>query len=1106
VNESRQDGRIVLDKDMLKQLRRSLGASQEKVAFLCAEQGLCVSVASLKRAETSKNILYRTARDIARFYEVAVESLAVGQRSESDTKSIVTPDQNTHALQEITVRHSFVSVSCELYQERDQQRVACQEFAPIFAQIAPQYSAHSHAQESHTLFFTFGLEHTRGNEARRAIEFGKHCLQLVRTLWGDSRTCKIVLVQSAVVCGSERGDFRAQGLEQIDPCSHERLSTLTGCAPYDVLCGSEELKFALPPTWTCGFSSKDQHSANTENYWWVKSYSAADSAKASYPIVGRKVEITLFKAVLESAREYQSLQVVHLIGAAGIGKSRLTEEFHRIAGIDEFECHQTHMFDFHVEQQLQAIPVLLRSLLNVARHESALTLEEINHRSGNVVLQETTHLPLLYSLLNWKIPQRWTALFSAMSPEKLFQSQCQVLVNILVAKAERKPVLLLLEDYHWAELREREFFAAISTYLVNSPIVMLFSTRPGSVVSSATDIAPGAALTSINLGPLAQRDAETVSQHFPKASDSYRQQCVDKAQGNPLFLTQLLSEGDASFERELPFSLQNLIASRVDNMQHRDQLAACAASVIGRHFSLDLLRELIAQPDYQPTALIQSNVVNGVDNEYAFNHALIAEGIYQSIAVADRDRLHVACAQWYSDDAVMQCHHLLKGRHVGAVDQLVPAMRFLMSRYQFEQAKDLAEVGLAEMEQLACSQLFHELRADVYFRLGDIQAALGAYNLMLVHAVDEEGRASAFIGKANCLNTLDDFDSAMAALGEAESLAVASNLITQLSRVFYLRGNFLFPKGEAQACIDAQEKALYYARKSDNAELEARALGGLGDAAYASGKMTSAHEYFSQCLALSDRYDLKAVSAANMFMMGTVRIYLCETEQALADVERSITIAEMVGHKRAEVVSRLTASWILIDGLRFVEARSHINTAIELAREIGAQRFIPFLIESESRCAYLAGDVTGGKVLIDRGIALMRELGAHTFIGPWLLATRALMSASLEEAQGFLSEGEGILTAGCVGHNYYRFYVAAIEVGIIFKDRDIIDTNIECIRAYSSSEQCPWSDFYMRRGHAIRNALFDIPADPTASSLESLIEQAQQAQLLSAIPALKSVI
>ena len=986
--ETYQDGRVVLCKDQLKSLRRHLGASQEKVAFLCAERGLCVSIASLKRAETSKNVLYRTARDLARFYGVAVDQLR-GTSAGSDTS--VTPqsaESKNPTEHTMAVQRNFVFFCCE---RADVDFVVTEEgagFESILGHIAPQYSAELVGSDNQCTYYSFGANHTHGNEAKRAIGFGNRCLQIFSSLWGNAEVVKLGLCVGEVTLSENDVEVDMNNIDSD-------INALMQAATPGRLTISEELLFAAGDT-----CIPINDGSSSGSFWVLGNDDQSESVDYS-PIIGRRVEVTLFNAVLESAREYEALQLVHLLGNAGIGKSRLTEEFVRVASLDGFSCHTTNMMDFQVEQKKLTIPKLLKSLLGIGDSESNLSLDEINSRNELLILQETTHLPLLHSLLNWKLGKRWESLLAAMSPEKLFENQCQLISRIIALKATISPLLIVVEDYHWSQNTERAYFESMMKDLVNDSVVLLITTRPGDASESVvlSSEASGASVTNISLGPLSRVDAQRFAEHISGIDVGYRDKCIAKAQGNPLFLEQLLRDRRGSVRDGLPYSLQSLIVSRIDDMPGPDQLAVRTASVIGHHFTLGLLCNLLGVPEYDPAPLVSSNIINGENDSYSFNHALIVEGIYQSISQEDQRRLHSQCAEWYTDDIVMQCQHLLKAQHPEVIDKLVLAIQFLIKAHNFERAKDFVEIALKLPDNQSAKLVLYELRADVNTRTGNIVEALSSFEMMYLCAVTAEEKANALIGKANCLNTLDNFEQAMEALEEAREMASESNLLHQMSSVYHLRGNFLFPKGQSQECIEAQEKALYFAREASAPELEARSLGGLGDAAYASGKMVTAYEYFKQCLALCDEHDLEAVSAANLFMLGTVRIYLNENDRALTDVEQSISTAQLVGHKRAEIVSRLTASWILSDSLRVVEAESHIELAMEIAIDIGAQRFLPFLRECRSRFLWLSGETHEAFDSIKEALTEVEELDAEAFIGPWVLGTCAMLSPTADVAE-----------------------------------------------------------------------------------------------------------
>ena len=103
------DGHVVLRRETLKSLRRLRGHSQEQVALECAELGLCVSIASLKRAERSASVLYRTARDLARFYEVELAELIELPAPTTGASAAGTATQAP-----VASRRSLVGLHCRL--------------------------------------------------------------------------------------------------------------------------------------------------------------------------------------------------------------------------------------------------------------------------------------------------------------------------------------------------------------------------------------------------------------------------------------------------------------------------------------------------------------------------------------------------------------------------------------------------------------------------------------------------------------------------------------------------------------------------------------------------------------------------------------------------------------------------------------------------------------------------------------------------------------------------------------------------------------------------------------------------------------------------------
>jgi ATP/maltotriose-dependent transcriptional regulator MalT len=100
----------------------------------------------------------------------------------------------------------------------------------------------------------------------------------------------------------------------------------------------------------------------------------------------------------------------------------------------------------------------------------------------------------------------------------------------------------------------------------------------------------------------------------------------------------------------------------------------------------------------------------------------------------------------------------------------------------------------------------------------------------------------------------DDLAGAQADLEQAETAAKRHHLTAEQARIHFLRGNLCFPRGDIDGCLQEHGVALELARRCGATELEAMALGGLGDAEYVRGRMISAHDRFRQCVELCEQH------------------------------------------------------------------------------------------------------------------------------------------------------------------------------------------------------------------------------------------------------------
>ena len=134
--------------------------------------------------------------------------------------------------------------------------------------------------------------------------------------------------------------------------------------------------------------------------------------------------------------------------------------------------------------------------------------------------------------------------------------------------------------------------------------------------------------------------------------------CVERAEGNPLFLLQLLLDAGAAAQTRLPGSIQALVHTRMDRLAAEDKAALQAASVLGQRFAIDALRHLLDRAGYDPRLLVENFLIRADSGEFMFCHALIRDGAYASLLHKRRRALHARAAEWFaSRDGVLAAEH-----------------------------------------------------------------------------------------------------------------------------------------------------------------------------------------------------------------------------------------------------------------------------------------------------------------------------------------------------------------------------------------------------------------------------------------------------------------
>lgn len=811
-------------------------------------------------------------------------------------------------------------------------------------------------------------------------------------------------------------------------------------------------------------------------------------------LIGRDKELKVLRHVVARCTSQSRGAIVHLRGEPGIGKSHLLEEFLALSQNAGLVVHTSAYLDFGLEQTRSGISAIVASLLGMTAADGADARHAIIVRAIETRLLNAEDAPFAADVLGLA-PRNLSdrALLDAMTPAARQAAAHSVVLKLVAQAAKHQALILILEDIHWMPASEVPQLIALCELVRTSPLIVATTSRLTHdpltpYLSGLND--PDLAL-SLDIGPISQADAQEIARQFSSSSQPWVDACIAQADGNPLFLDQLLRHATESGTNTVPGSINNVVLARLDQLKVMDRWAVQCASVIGQRFLLHLLQRLMPDQTYDLASLIQANIVKNHGTDWHFTHSLVQDGAYRSLLHSTARALHLDAAAYYRTvDLVLCAQHLERAKDPGASRAYLDAASEQLASFHFERARELLARGI-ELATTAQDRV-HLLLIDgrALHDQGLIADSLQRYTQALAEADEPAQQCRAWLGQAMCKRVTDDLDGAFHALAQAQPLAQQANLTAELGELHYLRGSLHFPRGELDECLHEHGQALAFAQQTGSALDEARALSGLGDAYYARSRMRTAHGHFDRCMTLCGAHGLGRIEAANRFMVATVRMYMNELDTALDDALQAAELARRVGHQRAQIVSRLTAGWIYLLQARPDQAEQQVNLGLEVTQALGAPRFRAFLLESVARVKLAAGDFSGAMAAIDEALALVQSLNLTRFIGPWILGTRALVSQDIDLSRASLAQGQALIDAGCVGHNYFWFYKHAMQTCLGHGDLTAAEAYAQRLQDHTAAEPTPWGDLFIERTRVLALLLRD------AQSTDGLARARPLAQMI----------
>jgi len=682
--------------------------------------------------------------------------------------------------------------------------------------------------------------------------------------------------------------------------------------------------------------------------------------------VGRDHDLALLRAQLTAVVNGQG-RAVGIVGYAGIGKSRLVAEFRK--GLSSEDVIWLEGACFSYAHTIPYVPVLaiVRASCGIGEADTtAVVTERLRRRLEELDLNVEESLPFLLQLFGVR---EGTERLAQLTSEKIRRRTLDVFYDMILAASARRPVVIAVEDVHWADRASEEI---LSTLPKGGGRVLFISTyrlgfQPPPWMGRATQIV---------LSSLSPADSRTMLHSVLEDDipESVARMILDRAEGNPFFLEEIYRTvedlGGAQALPEVPGTIAAVLQARIERLPPGPKSVLEAAAVLGREFAWRLLEEV-----WRGDGALEAHMAvlteleflyqraNAQGRAYVFKHALIQQVADENLPGEQRRQLHAAAGRALETlfaDRLEEVYDRL-AHHYSQTEEAEKAVRYLTGL-----AEKVAP-GLEAQDYAAGAE--HEDAREV---------AVLAWKDALEHVerlppdVRDRRRLEILLSLAGSLLPLGRIDEIDARLGlERDRLerlkdpSVAGRYFFMLARTSML--------GDHARVVEHAGRAIKEAERCGDAATMGGAYGVLAVACVLSGQAERGIQCAQQAVHLLERTTNQWSLSYAYWAHGLCASQLGRFHEALVAERRAQEIAQAIGDAALEVSATWAMGMIRAAVGEWDAAIADCQHAVAAARDVLyralATAFLGFAYTEKGYAE--KGD--GQKALAALAIAALRE-------------------------------------------------------------------------------------------------------------------------------------
>ncbi len=752
------------------------------------------------------------------------------------------------------------------------------------------------------------------------------------------------------------------------------------------------------------------------------------------PLIGRQREFAQLKEAVESWITAREGGFILLTGEAGIGKSRLTSEL--LAGLagQDVEIVRAGALSHTAGIGWWLMRELLRGYFELGEGDSGRAIcDTVTGRLAELMGQSAdSALPYILNLLSPEaVPESHAPRIVHLTPAELQQQTLLALRELWTCAAQRRPLLLVLDDVHWIDRPSLDVLLFLMGLVPNVPLIFYAISRADEgyvareISAQAQERIPDR-FRSLHLGPLPPAEVEHLLDELldaPALPAEWRRIIVSRVEGNPFFLEEFVrmmmdrrllvqdaagrwkAEGNTAGLEDVPRTLRGLILARVDTLEEQARHVLQCASVIGRTFSQRLLAEVVDAPAELPRDLRQLEQrglifpeADAAEERYAFSHALTQEAVYETLLKKRRQALHRAVGQamerLYPDRIMEQvellAHHFYLGEEPErALHYAILAGQQASARYANREARTYYQraLELADAVPAVPAQ-----RIAILAGMGDVEGFLGAYDAALgmyqqayaLAGAPEAGLPPA--QQAGLLRKMARIEERQGSYSRAASLLhsaldlldghTAQEAEHERARIYSDLGWVAFRQGLTDDAREWMMRALSILEPSDNWQDLAAVYNRMAGISYQLGDWERAAEYARKGMELRERIGYTYGLSMSYNNLSVIYMAGGDWDRGILYAEKSLALKQQIGDVEGVGISFNNLGMAYKDRGDLDRARQYLLQALEIARKIRNANLLASALANLAHVYLLEGSWADGVSYGEEALRVAGESGS----------------------------------------------------------------------------------------------------------------------------------